>query len=101
MRPAPPKVTTLSKWFDAADKIFFQKYPDRFSHIRKPHSDECQGEFWSLGDHDRKRRRIILWRVPPDNAFYDATGVRMHTFPLTPARVLAALRSAAAKTQTA
>jgi nicotinate dehydrogenase subunit B len=35
------------------------------------------------------------------NAFFDATGVRMHTFPLTPARVLAALRSAAAKTQTA
>jgi CO/xanthine dehydrogenase Mo-binding subunit len=35
------------------------------------------------------------------NAFFDATGVRMHTFPLTPVRVLAALRSAAAKTQTA
>ena len=28
------------------------------------------------------------------NAFFDATGVRMHTFPLTPARVLAALRGA-------
>ena len=34
------------------------------------------------------------------NAFFDATGVRMHAFPLTPARVLAALR-AAPKTQTA
>ena len=28
------------------------------------------------------------------NAFFDATGVRMHTYPLTPARVLAALRGA-------
>lgn len=27
------------------------------------------------------------------NAFFDATGVRMHTFPLTPERVLAALKS--------
>ncbi len=34
------------------------------------------------------------------NAFFDATGVRLHIFPLTPARVLAALRSAP-KTQTA
>ena len=34
------------------------------------------------------------------NAFFDATGVRMHTFPLTPARVLAALRGAP-KSQTA
>ena len=34
------------------------------------------------------------------NAFFDATGVRMHQFPLTPARVLAALQSAP-KTQTA
>ena len=28
------------------------------------------------------------------NAFFDATGVRMHAFPLTPARVLAALKKA-------
>jgi len=34
------------------------------------------------------------------NAFFDATGVRMHIFPLTPARVLAALRGAQ-KSQTA
>jgi CO/xanthine dehydrogenase Mo-binding subunit len=31
------------------------------------------------------------------NAFFDATGVRLHEFPLTPDRVLAALRSAPAK----
>jgi nicotinate dehydrogenase subunit B len=35
------------------------------------------------------------------NAFFDATGVRMHTYPLTPARVLAALKGGAQKTQTA
>ena len=29
------------------------------------------------------------------NAFFDATGVRMHEYPLTPARVLAALRKQA------
>ena len=28
------------------------------------------------------------------NAFFDATGVRMNEFPLTPARVLAALKTA-------
>ena len=30
------------------------------------------------------------------NAFFDATGVRMHEFPFTPRRVLAALASAPA-----
>ena len=33
--------------------------------------DECQGEFWSLGDHNKDRRRILLWKVPKDNVFYD------------------------------
>ena len=25
---------------------------------------ENEGEFWSLGPHDKSRRRIIVWRVP-------------------------------------
>jgi hypothetical protein len=66
------------------DAIFFADHPDRFSHIRKPalvlgrnrqrsvgYVDECENEFRSLGDHDRGRRRIILWRVPPDNYYYN------------------------------
>jgi limonene-1,2-epoxide hydrolase len=32
---------------------------------------ECEGEFWSLGPHDKSRRRIICWRVPRDNVHYD------------------------------
>lgn len=68
------------------DVRFFQQHPDRFARIRLPkkvlmknqqlavrYVDECEGEFWSLGEHDRKRRRIILTRADfegnplPDN----------------------------------
>jgi hypothetical protein len=67
------------------DAQFFKDHPDRQAHIRLPakilqtdrqratrYVDECQGEFWSLGDHDKDRRRILLWKVPPTNRFYDA-----------------------------
>lgn len=57
--------------FDNSDKAFFQKNPDRETHIRLPHRDECYGEFWSLGDHNRARRRILLWKVPEGNPFVD------------------------------
>ncbi len=59
--------------FDNSDKRFFQSYPDRLAHIRLPYRDECSGEFWSLGDHQRTRRRILLTRADaygnklPDN----------------------------------
>lgn len=33
--------------------------------------DECEREFQSLGDHQRDRRRILLYRVPFDNPAYD------------------------------
>lgn len=69
---------------DEDDVRFFFKYPDRKAHIREPRKDlvidkqraanyvdECQKEFWSLGPHEKKRRRILLWRIPPDNPFYD------------------------------
>ena len=68
------------------DERFFQEHPDRKTHIREPkkvlakdsqravrYVDENEGEFWSLGDHDKKRRRILLTRVDfngkplPDN----------------------------------
>lgn len=66
------------------DIQFFAQHPDRYAHIRMPRKvlertlqravryvDECAGEFWSLGEHDKSRRRIILWRVPKDNVYYD------------------------------
>lgn len=49
--------------FDNSDKNFFKQHPDRSAHIRLPYLDECAGEFWSLGDHQRTRRRILLCRV--------------------------------------
>lgn len=66
------------------DAQFFAQHPDRYAHIRLPKvvpvrtpqravvmKPECEGEFWSLGPHDKSRRRIILWRVPKDNVYYD------------------------------
>jgi len=61
------------------DEQFFKDHPDRQARIRMPKKvpaltpqravrmvDESEGEFWSLGDHDKHRRRIILWKVPRD-----------------------------------
>ena len=58
--------------FNNSDLDFFHKYPERHAHIRLPFHDECSGEFWSLGDHQRTRRRILLWRVPKQSPYYDA-----------------------------
>jgi len=55
--------------FDNSDKNFFTQHPDRETHIRLPYKGESEGEFFSLGEHNRARRRIILWRVPKDNPF--------------------------------
>ena len=57
--------------FDNSDKRFFETHPDRNAHIRLPYAGEEHGAFWSLGDHNRARRRILLWRVPRDNPFHD------------------------------
>ena len=57
--------------FDNSDKNFFKDHPDRQAHIRLPFAGECAGEFFSLGDHQRERRRIILWRVPSDNPYFN------------------------------
>lgn len=66
------------------DAAFFQQHPDRHAHIRKPrkglyinkqravgYADECQREFETLGYHMLDRRRILLWRMPTDNHYYD------------------------------
>lgn len=69
------------------DEQFFQIFPDRNYHIRKPEKedvvvtkgllrfhaleDECDKEFRTLGPHDKNRRRIILYRLPTDNPHFD------------------------------
>jgi hypothetical protein len=63
------------------DAQFFQLYPDRKARIRlpvksMPYKDqqravrylaESELEFRSLGPHDVSRRRILIWRCPPDH----------------------------------
>lgn len=59
---------------DVADAAFFLQHPDRHAHIRPTFADyENRAEFWRLGSHDVRRRRIILWRVPEYSPYYDAT----------------------------
>ncbi len=66
------------------DAIWFFEHPARYARIRKPmlemaknrqravgYMDENEHEFRTLGDHDRNRRRIIVWRMPADNIYYD------------------------------
>lgn len=60
--------------FDNSDKRFFQDHPDRKAHIRLLFQGEAAGEFFSLGDHNRARRRILLWRVPKNNPFRHRLG---------------------------
>lgn len=76
------------------DEQFFIDHPDRQAHIRLPGTQlvrdrqravhfraECEGEFWSLGAHDKTRRRILLWKVPKDNPFYDASKPQIMKIP--------------------
>lgn len=66
------------------DEHFFAVHQDRQARIREPlkvlgktsqrgvqYFDEMEAEFNSLGDHKRSRRRVLVWRVPPLNPFYD------------------------------
>ena len=66
------------------DIHFFEEHKDRQTRIRKPvpmiqidkqrgarYVEECQGEFWTLGSHDKSRRRILVWKIPKDNPFFD------------------------------
>ena len=61
----------LIKTFDNSDRAFFAKNPERQAHIRLPYKGESEGEFWSLGEHVRTQRHILLWRVPKDNPYYE------------------------------
>lgn len=66
------------------DEQFFATFPDRRARIRRPETEivrsqqravrvltECEMQFRHLGPHDGARRRILLWRVPQDNPWYD------------------------------
>jgi hypothetical protein len=75
-------VKALARTFDNADRHFFAQHPDRQAHIRLPYLDECRGEFWALGEHNRTRRRIILWRVPRDNPYYDPSAPQLMKLPM-------------------
>lgn len=57
----------LAMLWERADGVFFKEHPDRRFHIRNAYKDEQKGEFWSLGPHEEKRRRIILTRVDFEN----------------------------------
>lgn len=77
------------------DEEFFTTFPLRQARIRKPdlvqykdqqrsvrYLDECELEFRSLGGHDRNRRRVIVWRVPPGNPYYDPRRPQLVKIPM-------------------
>ena len=55
--------------FDNSDKNFFCQHLDRKAHIRLPFENECAGEFWQMGEHNRTRRRILLCRCDAQGQF--------------------------------
>lgn len=76
------------------DAQFFVQHRDRYAHIRAPrmmlaklpsrqvkYVEECAGEFWSLGEHQKERRRILLWRVPEHHPAYDPKEVKILRIP--------------------
>lgn len=79
---------------DDPDIHFFVDHPTRQARIRKPvpmievnkqrgarYVEEMQGEFWSLGAHDKNRRRILVWKIPRDNPFWDAKREQLMRIP--------------------
>ena len=76
------------------DAQFFADHPDRQARIRLPGrgpainaqravriQDEMAGEFFSLGEHDKSRRRIIIWRVPKDNPQFNPKAPQLLKLP--------------------
>jgi len=48
------------------DTMFFQKHRDRHARIRMPFGNEAEADYRQLGYHDPSRRRMLVWKVPPD-----------------------------------
>jgi len=76
------------------DAQFFTDHPDRYARIREPrlqlvklpsrqvkYVPEMNGEFWSLGEHDKSRRSILVWRVPPSHPLYDSKEIKILRVP--------------------
>jgi hypothetical protein len=61
----------LAKLWAQSDASYFKDHPDRESHIRLAYSGENEHEFFSLGPHATNRRRILLWKMPKENQYYD------------------------------
>lgn len=74
--------SALAKLWESADCAWFARNGRRQSRIRNVYQHECEAEFRSLGDHDRKRRRVILWRVPQENPIYDPDHPQILKIPL-------------------
>lgn len=77
------------------DVQFFTRHPERQARIRLPGKvqamnrqravwveDEMWREFQTLGEHNQDRRRIIVYRVPPDNPMYDPAKPQLLKIPL-------------------
>jgi hypothetical protein len=76
------------------DIQFFTDHRDRYARIRKPkmvltrspqramyYRPEYEGEFWSLGEHNKDRRRILVWRAPESHPDYDPKSVKILRIP--------------------
>ena len=50
----------------SGDQLFFDAHHDRKARIRRPLPDEAEEDFRAMGYHDPARRRMLVWRVPPD-----------------------------------
>lgn len=47
-----------------SDEAFFKRHRNRQVRIRRCHQNEMNREFHSLGLHDERNRRMIVWKVP-------------------------------------
>jgi hypothetical protein len=80
---------------ELTDQQFFTMYPARRSRIRAPvrqlytnrqravqFADEEEVAFRSLGDHQKDRRRILIYRVPEQNPLFAMLSKKMGDVPL-------------------
>lgn len=51
------------------DRAWFERNPDRQTHIREARRGECEKEFRTLGPHQVSRRRMLIWKVPKGMPF--------------------------------
>ena len=79
---------------DPDDKIFFNANPQRQARVRRParqryinkqravaFADEFELQFRSLGKHDPKQRRVLVWRLPHDHPAYEPENPQLIPIP--------------------